>query len=270
MKFTRSTQLAVALVGAIAFAGAAVAQTKPPVSTYYPPVTSQQSQQGTYYPPAQQQGTYYPQQSQQGTYYPSANQQGIYYPPQNQQGQYYPPQQQGVYTPTSTIQGTVTRVDPVYDANIAMQNQQRRCYDQRTGQYTIEPMYPDGQYRNGSYQTEPPQRGSTAGNVVSSLLGGIVGVVIGSKVGGGMGSVIASSVGSTMGSMAGQAIYRNANMPQGRTSVCEPIPVQNDNRQYNAYDVSYRIGTQINVLRTTQHYRVGDPITVNVSASPGY
>lgn len=252
MKFNRSTQLAVALVGAIAFAGASLAQTKPPVSTYYPPVTSQQSQQGTYYP-QQQQGTYYPQQ---GTY------------PQ-QQGQYYPPQQQGAYTPTSTIQGTVTRVDPVYDANVAMQNQQRRCYDQRTGQYTIEPMYPDGQYRNGSYQTEPPQRGSTAGNVVSSLLGGIVGGVIGSKVGGGMGSVIASSVGSTMGSMAGQAIYRNAHMPQGRTSVCEPIPVS-DSRAYNAYDVSYRVGTQINVLRTTQQYRVGDRIKVNVSAAPSY
>lgn len=236
MKFTRSTQLAVALVGAIAFAGAAVAQTKPPVSTYYPPVTSQQSQQGTYYPPAQQ------------------------------QGQYYPPQQQGVYTPTSTIQGTVTRVDPVYDANIAMQNQQRRCYDQRTGQYTIEPMYPDGQYRNGSYQTEPPQRGSTAGNVVSSLLGGIVGGVIGSKIGGGMGSVIASSVGSSIGTMAGQQIYRNATGPQGTTTVCEPLPT-NDSRQYNAYDVQYRIGNQYGTLRTTQSFRVGDSITVNVNGA---
>lgn len=247
MDTNRSTQLAMALVGAIAFASAAVAQTKPPVSTYYPPVSSQQTTQGTYYP-SQQQGTYYPQQ---------------------QQGAHYPQQQQGVYAPSSTIQGTVTRVDPVYDANIAMQNQQRRCYDQRTGQYTIEPMYPDGQYRNGPYQTQPVERGTTAGRVVSSLLGGIVGGVIGSKVGGGMGSVIASSVGSSMGSMAGQEIYRRSQMPEGRTSVCEPIPVT-DNRQYNAYDVSYRIGGQINVVRTTQSYRIGDPITVNVSTAPNY
>lgn len=239
MKFLRHSQIALALAGTVAVAGMVGAQTRPPTSTYYPPV-QQPVQQGTYYPQQTQQGTYYPQQTQQG-----------------------------VYTPTSTIQGTVTRVDPVYDANVAMQNQQRRCYDQRTGQYTVEPMYPNGEYRNGSYQTQPVERGTQAGRVVSSLLGGIVGGVIGSKVGGGMGSVIASSVGSTMGSMAGQAIYRNSQMPQGRTQVCEPIPVS-DSRQYNAYDVSYRIGTQVNTVRTTQYYRVGDPITVNVSTAPAY
>lgn len=240
MKSKQAPRVAMVLAGSLAVFGTVSAQTQPPTSTYYPP--------------------------------PSSQQQGTYYPPQNQQQQPYS-QQQGSspYTPASsgTLQGTVTQVVPVYDANIAMQGQQRRCYDQRTGGYTVEPMYPNGESRNGSYQTEPPERGTNAGRVMSSLLGGIIGGVLGSKVGGGMGSVIASSVGSTMGSMAGQAVYRNAKAPQGRTTVCEPIDVS-ESRAPNAYDVSYRIGTQVNTVRTAQSYRVGDPITVNVSVGGGY
>lgn len=175
----------------------------------------------------------------------------------------------GSPTALSTLTGTVTRVDPVFDADIATRTGQRRCYNQRTGQYTIEPAYPDDDYnRPGAYRTEPVQRGSTAGNVMSSIVGGIVGGVIGSKIGGGMGSVIASSVGSSIGTMAGQQIYRNATGPQGTTTVCEPLP-SNDSRQYNAYDVQYRIGNQYGTLRTTQSFRVGDSITVNVNGVNG-
>lgn len=241
MQPMRKQQAALMIAVALGMAGTAVAQS--PTSTYYPPT-------GTTAPVVV-----------------NAPQNNVYPANGSNYGQ-------------STMTGRVTRVDPVFDASIASRTGQRRCYNQRTGQYTIESANPqsndpynnNGDYygdrnygRDPRYPNEPVQRGSTAGNVISSILGGVVGGVIGSKIGGGTGSIIASSVGSSIGTMAGQRIYRNSQMPQGTTTVCEPLP-SNDSRQYNAYDVQYQIGNQYGTVRTTQSYRVGDSITVNVSA----
>lgn len=169
----------------------------------------------------------------------------------------------------------VIRVAPVIGAAAGYPAQGQRCTTRNDG-------YADGYgYGNGNdgygyperdgYYGGEPQRGTSGGRTMATVVGSVLGAVIGSQVGGGSARYATSAIGTAVGGLAGQQVYDQAHRERQRASVtvCDPVDA---NRPYyggngyggngNLFDVTYEYGGRTHVTRT--NYNPGERIRVRV------
>jgi Predicted outer membrane lipoprotein len=182
---------------------------------------------------------------------------------------------QGAYQDGYYDYARVIRVAPVIGAPGGYPAQGQRCTTRNDGYvdgygdgYGNDGYgYPD---RDGYYRGEP-QRGTSGGRTMATVVGSVLGAVIGSQVGGGSARYATSAIGTAVGGLAGQQVYDQAHRERQRASVtvCDPVDA---NRPYyggtdyggngNLFDVTYEYGGRTHTTRT--NYNPGERIRVRV------
>lgn len=181
--------------------------------------------------------------------------------------------QQGAYQDGYYDYGRVIRVAPVIGSAGGYPPQGQRCTTRNDG-------YSDG-YGNGygndgyggagypgrdGYYRGEPQRGTSGGRTMATVVGSVLGAVIGSQVGGGSARYATSAIGTAVGGLAGQQVYDQAHRERQLASVtvCDPVDAS---RPYyggnsNLFDVTYEYAGRTHTTRTT--YNPGERIRVRV------
>lgn len=165
--------------------------------------------------------------------------------------------------------GRVIRVAPVIGARNGYPAAGQRCTTRNDG-------YADGYGggydgdgypgQDGYYRSEP-QRGTSGGRTMATVVGSVLGAVIGSQVGGGSARYTTSAIGTAVGGLAGQQVYDQAHRERQRASVtvCDPVEVGYGGyggNGSNLFDVTYEYAGRTYTTRT--NYNPGARIRVRV------